>query len=459
VPGINLVGFLEGESGLSEVSRRLGAVLRRASIPLSAISYRRTPSRQQHRPELPLAGDAHYDTNLICLNADGLAQFAADVGIDFFANRYSIGVWFWETNVFRSEDRAAARFLDEIWVASDYVQHAIGGRTSVPVHVVPVPVDPPSGPFLSRSELELPDGFTFLFLFDFVSAERKNPMGVVDAFTRAFVPGEGPRLLLKSINGRERKPKELRALLDAGRGREDIIVRDGYVSALERDSYFAACDCYVSLHRSEGFGLTIADAMAYGKPVIATGYSGNLEFMNEANSYLVPYELVEIPPEWWAYAPGALWAQPDTNAAAELIRLAWERPDEARALGQRARAELSQQLASERTTEFIRDRLAGTCSSFQHGGQAGGHDARPPLLRSTLQLGRGLGADLARTERRGPVSWLRRMLYRALWPYLEEERRYQASVLDTLEVLEKSQRDVQRRLRQLEAERTVDRTL
>ena len=130
------------------------------------------------------------------------------------------------------------------------------------MHVVPVPVEPPPGPFLTRSELNLPDRFTFLFVFDFWSGERKNPGAVVEAFTRAFGPDEGPILVLKSIHGRDWKPRQFARVEAVAEGRDDIVIRDGYVSANERDSYVAACDCYVSLHRSEGLGLTMAEAMA-----------------------------------------------------------------------------------------------------------------------------------------------------------------------------------------------------
>jgi glycosyltransferase involved in cell wall biosynthesis len=445
LPGVNLAGFLEGESGLGEVSRRLGATLQRAQIPFSAISYRRTPSRQRHRPDLPLAGDAPYDTNLICLNADILAPFAADVGIEFFANRYSIGVWFWETNVFRAEDRAAARLLDEIWVASDYVRRAIAPEVGIPVHVVPVPVESPPGPFLSRSELALPDGYTFLFLFDFVSAERKNPLGVVEAFTSAFAPGEGPTLVLKCINGRERKPRHLEELLAATRGRADVLVRDGYVSVLERDSYVAACDCYVSLHRSEGFGLTLTEAMACGKPVIATGYSGNLEFMAEDNSLLVPYRLVEISDEWWAYVEHAQWAEPDVHAAAGLMRRAYDDPVTAHLLGERGRRDVLANHAPDLAATVVRERIEQSRARRTLGPQV-----RAQIATASLLLARPLGDVLRQGPGWSPLTLARRALARVLWPLLAEQRAIQSALLDALFISGQKLTELEARTMELE---------
>ena len=222
-PGVNLVGFLEVESGLGEFARRLAGALGSTDLPVAAIPYRGTHARQEHPLPFVAPEEASYDVNLLSLSADDLVRFGTEVGPSFFANRYSIGVWFWETNVFRSEDRAATRFLDELWVASDYVRSAIASEVDIPVHVVPVPVEPPPGPFLTRSELNLPDRFTFLFVFDFWSGERKNPGAVVEAFTRAFGPDEGPILVLKSIHGRDWKPRQFARVEAVAEGRDDIV--------------------------------------------------------------------------------------------------------------------------------------------------------------------------------------------------------------------------------------------
>jgi glycosyltransferase involved in cell wall biosynthesis len=453
VPGVNLVGFLEVESGLGEFARRLARALHSTGIPVAAIPYRGTHGRREHPLELAAAEVASYDVNLLSLSADDLVRFGAEVGPRFFANRYSIGVWFWETSVFRSEDRAATRFLDELWVASAYIRNAIAAEVDIPVYVVPVPVEPPPGPVRTRSELGLPDRFTFLFVFDFWSAERKNPAAVVEAFTRAFEPGEGPILVLKSIHGRDWKPRQLARVETLAHGRDDVVIRDGYVSSSERDSYVAACDCYVSLHRSEGLGLTMAEAMALGKPVIATGYSGNLEFMSEANSYLVPYDLLEVPSSWWAYAPGATWAEPDIDAAADLMRRAWEHPDESRALGQRARDPLLERFSPFRTVEFIEGRLKKVRTRGAISARASIHDARPAILEASQELAKDVGASLAEARGALPTSLVRRVLRRALWPYFKDRERVDTAVLDAVTALHRSIQALEQRVHQLEGSR------
>lgn len=449
--GANLVGFLEAESGLGEVARRLAAVLETSDIPLAAIPYRGTRGRQEHSVDLPLADEAPYDTNVICLTGRDLAAFATEVGTGFFARRYSVGVWFWETSAVNADTRATTRYLDELWVASEYVRQSLLGEVDIPVHVVPVPVDVPRGPFRSRSELELPDAFTFLFVFDFWSVERKNPYAVVESFTKAFEPDEGPVLVLKSINGRDWKPRQLDRLEEIAGERRDIVLRDGYVSTGERDSYVAACDCYVSLHRSEGLGLTMSEAIALGKPVIATAYSGNLEFMSEDTSRLVPYRLVDVPEAWWGHTAGAQWAEPDVDAAASVMRELWERPDEARALGSSAREDILARFTRERTRSFVEGRLVDARTRGAVQARAAAHDSRPPILEASHVIADGIGGSLARSEGLRPASFVRRFLHRALWPYLEERARFEGAVVDALTTMHRSAEELEQRVLRLES--------
>jgi glycosyltransferase involved in cell wall biosynthesis len=196
------------------------------------------------------------------------------------------------------------------------------------VQVLPPPIRPPERlEHSSRADLNLPDGFLFLFLFDcFSVVERKNPRALLRAFSQAFSPNEGPVLVIKAING-DAQPGALEALRQMASDREDVVVFDRYYSAEAKNALLARCDCYVSLHRAEGLGLTMAEAMALGKPVIATGYSGNLSFMSRENSWLVDYQLRPIPPGCEPYPVGARWAEPDIEQAARFMREVFDRPD------------------------------------------------------------------------------------------------------------------------------------
>jgi glycosyltransferase involved in cell wall biosynthesis len=211
--------------------------------------------------------------------------------------------------------------------------------------------------------LGVPGGYLFLFMFDYLSTiQRKNPIGLIEAFKRAFAPGEGPQLLLKTINGPLR-PLAEEAVLWAAHDRADIHVIDCSLSATERDALMATCDCYVSLHRSEGFGLTMAEAMALGKPVIGTAYSGNLEFMTDDTSMLVPFAPVRVPRGCGPYPPDATWADPDLDEAARAMRTLASDPAAAAALGTRARDHIARHHSVESRVDFVRHRLATLRSS------------------------------------------------------------------------------------------------
>jgi glycosyltransferase involved in cell wall biosynthesis len=217
---------------------------------------------------------------------------------------------------------------------------------------------PPVDHSITRAQLNLPSEFSFLFSFDFLSVlERKNPVGLIEAFTRAFKPAEGPRLVIKTINGSERI-LELEKLKYAARGRADIHLVDGYLSAVENASFTALADCYVSLHRAEGFGLTIAEAMAQGKPAIATAYSGNLEFMTPENSYLCPSRRCSVGPRCEPYPAESHWSEPDLSAAAELLRRVYEHREEAAARGVRAAADIRSSHSPATAGRIISERLS-----------------------------------------------------------------------------------------------------
>src|SRR3954464_12042834 len=333
--GVNVVGFFRAEFGQGEAARRLVAGLERADHPLRTLPHHPIP----HREEPPFEereADGVFPTNIVCLNAEHLLTFARGEGRELIAGRYTVGLWFWETNRLPPELRPALGYVDEIWVASPFVADAISAETSKPVLTFPLPVVAPPPSSLTRADLGLADdAYVFAFVFDFFSTiERKNPLGLIEAFTRAFPEPGRPLLYLKTING-ERSRDELARVRAAAAGRPDVRIEDGYVAGDRLAAMTQHCDCYVSLHRSEGFGLTIAEAMALGKPVIATAYSGNLAFMDEESSFLVPYSLTALRQAVGPHPAGTVWADPDLDEAARLMRSAFDDPEAARERGLR----------------------------------------------------------------------------------------------------------------------------
>ncbi|HZE12626.1 MAG TPA: glycosyltransferase [Chthoniobacterales bacterium] len=163
--------------------------------------------------------------------------------------------------------------------------------------------------------------------------------------------------MIKTINGNERI-LEMEKLKYAARGRPDIVLVDGYLSPVENASFTALADCYVSLHRAEGFGLTIAEAMAQGKPAIATAYSGNLEFMTPENSYLCPSRRCSVGPRCEPYPAESHWSEPDLSVAAELLRQVYEDREEAAARGAHAAADIRSFHSPATAGRIISERLS-----------------------------------------------------------------------------------------------------
>jgi glycosyltransferase involved in cell wall biosynthesis len=299
------------------------------------------------------------DITLFCVNADQMPVVHEHFGPSAFAGRYNIGCWFWELERFPSRWHGAFDLVDEIWVLSDFVRNAITACTDKPVHVMPLALHSPQPAPLSRQALALPDdAFIVLASFDFNSwMTRKNPQAAIAAFRAAFPPERRDvRLLLKTING-QRLPAALRALHDAAADDDRIEVRDGFLDRAGMWALQAACDVYLSLHRSEGFGLGLAECMALARPVVATAYSGNLQFMDADNSGLVPYRLVPLAegdyPDW----RDQHWAEPDIAAAAALLRRLADDPAEARRLGAAARDSFARRFDTAVSAAAIRTRL------------------------------------------------------------------------------------------------------
>lgn len=361
--GVRVSGYLGHVLGLGAAARGYAQALDSAGVPLSTV----TTSLDHLRPAIELTPEYGMQTHedlvheaghafeLICVNPDELPEFVERVGQSYFQGT-RIGVWGWETNRIPDRWRDAFALVNEIWVYSRFVAGNLAAATDVPVVALPPPVLAPRPP-VQPNRLGLSDDFLFLFVFDYSSTvQRKNPVGLIEAFRHAFAPGEGPQLLIKTINA-PLLPLAEEEVLWAADGREDIHVIDRSLTPLERDSLMAGCDCYVSLHRSEGFGLTLAEAMAIGKPVIGTAYSGNVDFMTAENSFLVDYALTRVGADVQIYPADGEWAEPDTEHAARLMRQVYDDPEHAARIGAQARKDIAGWLSPATTGAAMRRRL------------------------------------------------------------------------------------------------------
>ncbi len=361
--GVNVYAFLRGRFGLAESARRYTSALLASGCRVWLYDIADGLGVPHDMKDKSLdgligRGDQH-GINLVFVNPDYLER-AMETHMCNPANKsYTIGVWFWEGERFPLEWTSALDVVDEIMVASVHLENAIRRVTDKPVFRVPLPVDSLLASDLKRKDFGIRESaFVFLSMFDFNSyLERKNPAGVIHAFRLAFATGESDvQLLLKSING-HRFPDEMNTLREAAAGDPRIVIRDDIIENRHVHALQQCADCFVSLHRAEGFGMALAECMWFGKPVIATGWSGNMDFMTPENSCPVRFKLVEIQSGDYAHHQGQRWAEPDIHHAAGLMKRLADDPRAARRIGNQASRDVRRLLSSNNAAALIKNRL------------------------------------------------------------------------------------------------------
>ena len=257
-------------------------------------------------------------------------------------DRYRIGVWAWELERLPKGWIRMASALNEIWAPSRFVADAITrafreeNAPAVPVRVMPHPLPQVTGVQADRKRFGLAkDRFVVLTMFDMKSTtSRKNPLAAIKAFTAAFEPSDKAILVCKVVSMNS-DADAARTLEAATAGRNDIVFMTQELSDQDVLSLIASADVVLSLHRSEGFGLVLAEAMRLRKCVVATGWSGNMDFMDSRCAVIVPYTLEAVGPNKLHYKEGR-WAEPDVAFAARKLRELYDDPDLRRRLGEAA---------------------------------------------------------------------------------------------------------------------------
>lgn len=319
--GVNIVGYLRAEIGVGEAARSSVRSVRTADIPFGIRNIvPNAPCRNEDRGVEPVAGRPDHHFNLFHINADMTPSVFAEEKNGAGSGHYNIGYWAWELEQFPDRWSSSFDYYREIWTLSTFCQRAISRNSPVPVVTIPLSLEIALSRNYARADFGIPaEPFVFLTVFDVLSVvQRKNPSGVIAAFVQAFQADPRCRLVLKVNNG-SAKPGEIAKLREYAAGYPVTII-DRTLTREETYGLMSVADSVVSLHRAEGFGLTLAEAMYLGKPVIATGYSGNLDFTRPDNSLLVDYRLVPIGPNQEPYDASCLWADPDITHAASHMR-------------------------------------------------------------------------------------------------------------------------------------------
>lgn len=365
--GINLVGDLRVDIGLGEATRLIIQATQHGRYPIAYTEVAAPlTARTQHLPSDTTQGTP-YDFTLIHANPSEFIQALESLPSTLLQQSYRAAFWYWELPKFPAQWHYLFDFVDEIWVASRFTQEIIAKVSPVPVMQIPLPIVV-QAQFVSRSDYDLPDNrFVFLYSFSPTSTiGRKNPFAVIEAYRKVFLnEAHTPLLVIKThhldtLYG-EKVATPLRQEITSVGG---ILIEDN-LSRQDMTNLLSLSDCYISLHRSEGFGLGIAESMALGKPVIATAYSGNMDYMTPSNSYPVRYNLREITIEDHQYYPemsqvyeiGQLWAEPDIEHASQLMRHVFEHQDEAHKIGQQAQVDIQRDYSLTATAQAIQQHL------------------------------------------------------------------------------------------------------
>lgn len=351
--GVDVVGYFGSEMSLSNVADRMVASLDAVALPHRTASLRRTGSPgREHTDDGALA----HDTVVVVANHDQVEPLLAEHG-DVLAGRRLIGYWHWDVEHVPDEVAARMRHFDEIWVLNEYTERTLASVPGAPpVRSLPLPVPEPTVSAASREDLGLPvDRPVVLVTFDHLSVtERKNPVGAIEAFRRAFPePTEdGPVLVVKTMNADQRWVEHERIRV-AAMDRSDVVVVDQLLPKPDQMALVAHADVLLSLHRAEGLGLHLIEAMWLGTPTIATRYSGNLSFMDDGNSLLVDAAMIPVERGEGFFPPEATWADPDLDLAASHLRHLLTDPELARRLAAAGRTRMEQQPSFEQIGRTI----------------------------------------------------------------------------------------------------------
>ncbi len=358
--GASLLGCHRAENGIGESCRLAAEALACVGSPFGVVNMpfslhcRHGDTRTAHH-EIPWPA---HRANVLHMNAPEMGYMGDLLGRRGLAGRITIAVWHWELPTLPLQWKRAMRGIDEFWAPSRFIEGALRDGGAENVVAMPHGVAVPPGAAIPRSELGVADdSYLFLVMYDVASYQRrKNPEGAIRAFKRAFSP-DGPATLLVKLHNAHFEPGKTRELAELASGWPSIRLLTDVFDRERTRGLLRACDCYVSLHRSEGFGLGPAEALALGKPVIATDWSSTTDFVHPDHACPVACRLVPVGETVGPYEAWQHWAEPDLDDAAEAMRRLAADPEAGRALGKKAAAFMAARFHPRQAGERMRRRL------------------------------------------------------------------------------------------------------
>ena len=322
--GVNLVAYIRAEMALGVVARGMAAAFEAAGVEFSVINleagnYSLHTDRSWSRKE---TRRSDYDTTIVCVNSDNSFHLRTQAPLNVLGERYVIANWYWELAELPDEWLKEFEYVDEVWAASQFIADAVSRKSPVPVVRMPPVVMLSDEAGLTRDQLSLPkDRYLFLAMFDTNSVlQRKNPLGVLRAFKAAFEATDNRVGLVMKFNNPDYSVPLLQSVREEMAGRENVFIMDRIMNRAEVTSLIKVCDCFVSLHRAEGFGLGPAEAMSLAKPAIITNWSGSVDYMTPDNSIAIDYELVKLGQDYGPYKAHQHWAEPDLDQASHWMK-------------------------------------------------------------------------------------------------------------------------------------------
>lgn len=361
IDGVNLIGYFDEAHSIGEVGRNFIRKMYATGIAFALYNIEsgasKIPQVEQAEFAEYMVKKLPYMNNVFIVNADALPVVYKNRP-ELFKGRHNAGIWFWEFETGFQKYAPAHKYLDEVIVYSDHVLKGISGYLpkDCAISKKTYPFDGYDKELIPSSEIldkyGISDGgFRLFFNFDYNSSyDRKNPEAILYAYAKAFANIADVSLIIKTSNEEnspENREKLQNLILNLNLSGKIRLVSE-ILSKNEMLSLINACDAYISLHRAEGLGLGMMDAMNLGKPVIATNYGGNTDFMTTKNSIPINYKMVKANTTFDAYRDVEEWAEADIDQAADALLMLYNNENLRKSIGEEAKSDIAEKYADQK---------------------------------------------------------------------------------------------------------------